>query len=135
VLERMVGQFGGSPWVDEARYGIGWARQQQSDWDGAANWYGQIVGRSATELAARSQYQIGVCRMRQKRFKDAANAFMVVPTTYDYPELSAAALLEAAEAYRESDQRDQARRLWERVTREYAGTPFAELAKERLDGN
>jgi TolA-binding protein len=135
VLERMVGQFGGSPWVDEARYGIGWARQQQNDWDGAANWYGQVVGRSATELAARSQYQIGVCRMRQKRFKDAANAFMVVPTTYDYPELSAAALLEAAEAYRESDQRDQARRLWERVTREYAGTPFAELAKERLDGN
>ena len=93
------------------------------------------MSRSATELAARSQFQIGACRMAQKRYNDAANAFLVVPTTYDYPELSAAALLEAAEAYRESGVRDQSTRLLERVVREYSGTPFADLAKERLEGN
>ena len=133
AMERLVGQFGNSPWVDDARYGRAWARQQQNDFDGAAEWYNQVAGRSATELAARAQYQVGTCRMAQKKWMEAANAFLVVPTTFDYPELSAASLLEAAQAYRELDQRDQATRLLQRVVADYAGTPFADLAKEQLE--
>ena len=71
--------------------------------------------------------------MAQKRWKDAATAFLVVPTTYDYPELSASSLLEAAQAYRENDQRDQSTLLLQRIVREYPNTPFAEVAKERLE--
>ena len=71
-----------------------------------------------------------MCRLEQKRYLDAANALMVVPTTYDYPELSAAALLEAAKAYGELKQRDQASRLLDRLQQEFTGTPWAEAAKE-----
>jgi cellulose synthase operon protein C len=133
AMERLVGQFGNSPWVDDARYGRAWARQQMGDHDGAIEWYNQVANRSATELAARAQYQVGACRMLQRKWNDAANAFLVVPTTFDYPELCAASLLEAAQAYRELDQRDQASRLLQRVVTDYAGTPFADLAKEQLE--
>ena len=132
AMERVVNQHGSSPWVDEARYGIAWAQQRQNNWDGAVNWYTQIVGRTATELGAKAQHQIGVCRFAQKRYADAANAFLAVATTYDYKELTAASLLEAAKAYRENDQKDQAVRILERVIREYPNTVFAEAAKELM---
>lgn len=130
AYERLVGAFGNSPWVDEGRYGMAWAWQQQKNYDQAVNVYSQVAGRTAAELGAKAQLQIGLCRMEQKRYLDAANALMVVPTTYDYPELSAAALLEAAKAYGELKQRDQAIRSLERLQREFTGTPWAEAAKE-----
>jgi TolA-binding protein len=132
AYERVVNNFPNSPWGDEARYGIGWALQQQKNFDGAANAYSQVVARSATDLAAKSQLQIGLCRMEQKRYLDAANAFLVVPSTYDYPELRAAAILEAGKAFLELNQREQANRQFERVLREFPGTPWADAAKERL---
>lgn len=130
--ERIANQFPSSIWGDEARYGIGWAFQQQKNLDGAANAYSQVVGRTATELAAKAQLQIGLCRMEQKRYLDAANAFLVVPSTYDYPEMRAAALLEAGKAYLELNQREQANRQFERILREFPNTPWADAAKDKL---
>ena len=132
ALERLVNAFPNSPWHDEARYGIGWALQQQKNYDAAANAYSIVVSRTATDLAAKSQLQIGLCRMDQKRYLDAANAFLVIPSTYDYPELRAAALLEAGKAYLELNQREQANRQFERILREFPNTPWADAAKEKL---
>lgn len=130
--ERLVSSFPTSPFVDEARYGMGWSWQMQGQFDQAVNFYTQVTGRTATELAAKSQLQIGLCRLEQKRYGDAVAALLVVPFTYDYPELSAAAMLEAARALAENRQNDQAVRLLERVQREYPGTAFADAATERL---
>ena len=47
-------------------------------------------------------------------------------------ELRAAALLEAGKAYIELNQRDQANRQFERILREFPGTPWADAAKEKL---
>lgn len=132
ALERLVNAFPGSPWVDDARYGIGWALQHQDKYDAAVAAYAQVTSRTVAEIAAKAQFQIGLCRLEQKRYLDAANALLVVPYTYDYPELSAAALLEAANAYLQAGQREQAVRLLERLVRDYPNTPFAEAAKEKL---
>jgi TolA-binding protein len=132
AYERVVNQFPNSPWHDEARYGIGWALQQQKNFDGAANSYAVVASRTATDLAAKAQLQIGLCRMEQKRYQDAANAFLVIPTTYDYPELRAAALLEAGKAFLELKQVPQANTQFERIVREFPGTMWAEAAKEKL---
>jgi TolA-binding protein len=56
----------------------------------------------------------------------------VIPSSYDYPELRAAALLEAGKAYLELGQREQANRQFERVIREFPNTPWADAAKEKL---
>jgi TolA-binding protein len=133
-LERLTQAFPGSAWIDDARYGMGWALQNQKQYDPAIAQYQQVVNRTATEIGAKAQLQIGLCRLEQKKFQDAANALLVVPFTYDYPELNAAALVEAARAFTELKQNDQAIRLLERVIRDHAQSPWAEAARERLKG-
>lgn len=131
--ERCVGVFQNSPVVDEARYGMGYALQQQKQYDQAVNVYAQIVSRAATETAAKAQLQIGMCRMEQKKYADAAAALLAVPFTYDYPDLSAPALMEAARAFSEMKQNDQAIRLLERLLRDYPSSRWAEPARQRLE--
>src|SRR5262249_6446309 len=81
----------------------------------------------------KAQLQIGLCRLEQKRFAEAATALLVVPFTYDYPELNAVALCEAARAYVELKQRDHAEKLLQRVLREHPQSKWAEVARERLE--
>jgi TolA-binding protein len=133
AYERVVNAFPNSPWTDEARYGMGWAMQQQKNFEPAIKAYTQVAANTATEVAAKAQLQIGMCRMEQKKYAEAATALLVVPSTYGYPELQAAALLEAGKAYLELNQRPDAVRQFERVLREFPNTPFAAAAKEKLD--
>jgi TolA-binding protein len=130
--EQVVARFGNGPWANEARYGMGWAWQNLKQYDNAVNAYTQVANDTATELGAKAQLQVGLCRLEQKRLPEAATALLVVPFTYDYPELSAVALVEAARAFAELKQPDQARRLLERVVKDYPDSQWAKVAKERL---
>src|SRR5207237_7349293 len=121
-----------SPWVHEARYGMGWALQNLKKQDDAVNMYGQVTANTATEIAAKAQLQIGLCRMEQKRYPEATTALLVVPFTYDYPELSAVALIEAARTFSELKQEDQAAKLLQRVIKDHPESKWAEVARERL---
>jgi TolA-binding protein len=58
---------------------------------------------------------------------------LVVPFTYDYPELSAIALVEAARTLTELKQQDQAARLLQRVIKDHPESQWAKVARERLD--
>ncbi len=129
---RLTQAFPGSPWLDEAHFGIGWSRQQQKQYDQAISSYAQVVSRTATELGAKAQLQIGLCRLEEKKYEEAAKALLVVPATYDYPELNAAALVEAARAFAEMKQADQTAKLLEQVLRDHAGSSWANIARERL---
>jgi TolA-binding protein len=131
--EQVTSRFGNSPWVHEARYGIGWAWQNQGKFDEAVNVYQQVTAAVATDLAAKAQLQIGLCRLAQKRYPEASTALLVVPSTYDYPELSALALCEAARSFVEQKQQDKATRLLQRVIRDHPESKWAQVAKERLD--
>ncbi len=131
--EQVVGRFGSGPWATEARYGVGFALQNQKQYDAAVNWYTQVTAATATETAARAQFQIGLCRLEQKRYGDAATAFLVVPFTYDYPEWSAAALCEAARTLALDKKPRQAERLLRRVLKDHPKSKWAEVAQARLD--
>ena len=128
-----VGRFDGSPWQAEARYGVGWALQNQGRFDEAIAAYTKVTTMTATELGAQAQLNIGLCRMAQKKYPEAAMALMVVPFTYDYPHLSALALLEAARAHSESKQKEQAIKLLERVIRDHPDSEHADAAKKRIE--
>lgn len=131
--EQVVNRFGQSPWVHEARYGIGWAYQNQKQFDQAVNTYMQVTQAVATELAAKAQMQIGLCRLEQKRYPEATTALLVVPFTYDYPEWNAAALSEAARAFTELKQPEQAEKLLRRVLKDHPDSKWAEVARKRLE--
>jgi tetratricopeptide (TPR) repeat protein len=117
---------------NEARYGAGWCLQNQQKYDDAVNYYNQVTANTATELGARAQLSIGQCRLAQKKYPEAATAFLIVPTTYDYPSLSATALLEAARVFAEDKKAEQAVKLLERVARDHPDTEQAAAAKKRL---
>lgn len=131
-LEALTQRFSQSPWVHEARYGIGWAWQNQNQFDHAAHAYGEVTRGTAAQVAAQAQLQLGRCRLAQKRFPDAARELLIVPFTYDYPERSAEALCEAGQAHLEMKQSAEAAKLWQAVTRDYASSRWAEMAKQRL---
>lgn len=131
--QQVVGRFPNSPWLHEARYGTAWALQNKKDFDNAVNWYSQVANNTSTELGAKAQMQIGMCRLEQKRFPEAAAALLVVPFTFDYPDLSAASLVEAARCYAELKQKDQAEKLLQRVLKDHGKSKWADVAKERLD--
>ena len=132
--ETLINRFGQSPWKQEARYGVAWAWQNLKQFDNAANAYQQVINETATEVAAKSQYQMAMCRLEQKRLPEAANALLVVPFTYDYPEWSAVALLEASRIFQEMQQPRQAVRLLEKVIKDYPNTDWSKAAQERFAG-
>jgi len=132
AYEQVYNRFGNGPWAADARYGAAWALQSQGRYDDAVNLYNQVTAATATELGARAQLNIGQCRLAQKRYPEAATASLVVPFTYDYPNLSALALLEASRAFAENKQADMAVKLLERVIRDHPDTEHADAAKKRL---
>ena len=132
ALDALVQRFAQSAWANEARYGIGWAWQNQKQHDNAVAAYAEVTRRTAAEVAARAQVQIGLCRLEQKRYPEAAQALLVVPFTYDYPEWQGQALCEAARAYVEMNQPGEAAKLLERVVRDFSKSPWAQVAQRRL---
>lgn len=131
ALETLVSRHPQSAWNDEARYGIGWAWQNQRQFDQAVGAYQQVVARTTSEVAARAQLQIGLCRLEQNRHSEAANALLVVPFTYDYPEWNAVALCEASRAFVALKQPEQAGRLLDRVLKDHPDSRWAEVARQR----
>ncbi|MFO0871560.1 MAG: tetratricopeptide repeat protein [Pirellulales bacterium] len=132
TLETLLQRFSQSTLRHDARYGIAWALQNQKQYDQAAQHYLLVTNETAAEVAAKAQYQLALCRVEQRRLPEAATALLVVPFTYDYPEWSATALLEAARVFQEMQQVPQARRLLERVLKDYPDSDWAKAAQQRL---
>jgi TolA-binding protein len=133
ALEILTQRFPNSPWVNEARFGMGWAQQNAGQFDPAVNSYNAVIANTANELAAKAHLQIGLCRLEQKKYSDAATSLLVVPFTFDYPDLSAAALTEAARALNEDKKPEQSERLLKRVLKDYPNSEWAKVAQKRLE--
>lgn len=133
AYETLANRFGGSPLANDARYGVGWALQNAGQFDPAVNWYNQVIAATTTELAAKAHLQIGLCRLEQKRYGDAVAALLIVPYTFEYPEISATALCEAARALEADKKPEQAERLLKKVVKEHPTSEWAKVAKERLE--
>jgi TolA-binding protein len=132
TYEHLIGRFGGSKWLPEARFGIGWAQQNLKQFDAAVQAYAEVTRRTSSEMAARAQLQIGLCRAEQKRWQEAVNELLVVPGTYDYAEWAAPASLAAGRALVELKQPAEAKDILKRVVRDHPGTEWAQQAEKGL---
>lgn len=125
-------RFPQSPFFEEALYAIGQSYQQQKQHDNAVVNYTEVARRSSAEIAARAQLQMGLCRLEQGRPAEATRPLLAAAVGYDYPAVAAQARCEAARAYAELKQPDEARKLYQQVIEQSPGTPWADLAKKRL---
>jgi TolA-binding protein len=132
AYEQMSNRFGNSRWADEAQYGMAWAWQNQKQYDNAVNAYNCVTRTTRGHLAANAQLQIGLCRLEQKRYQEAATELLVVQAKYAASDLSSVALVEAARAHAELKQRDQAEKLLRQALRDYPESKVADIARERL---
>ena len=134
AFEVLLQRFGpNNPFAAEARYGIAWAMQNQGKFDEAIASYQQVIAATVAEVAARSQIQIGLCKLAQKKNGEAVAAFLAVPAAYNYPELGFAATLEAARAYVADGKPAEADKLLQKVLSDSPkDSEWAKAAQERL---
>jgi tetratricopeptide (TPR) repeat protein len=122
-----------NPFAPEVRYGLGLVQQAKGNHDEAVKAFEAVVAATKAEVAAKAQLQIGQCRMAQKKYADAVTAFMLVPYTYDYPDLTFAATLEAARAHEEDKKPADAEKLLNKVVKDApTDSEWQKAAKERL---
>ena len=130
--ELLLSQLAGSKWTQEAHYGVGWAREQQGQYDQAVAAYTKAASGTLSETAAMAQLRIGICCMAQNRPQDAAEALLAVPAKYGFDEWNAVALLEAADAYGQLRQTAQQVQVLNRVVQEFPQSSWAKEASKRL---
>jgi TolA-binding protein len=122
-----------SPLWFQARFGIGWALENEGRHDEAVEAYRAVVARHEGPTAARAQFQIGECLFARKRYEEAVRELLKVDILYAYPEWSAAALYEAGRCFQEMGDPLDARRQLTQVREQYPDTRWATLAAERLE--
>ena len=133
-FEAHLARYGqGNPFAAEVRYGLGLIQQSKGQHDEAVKAFEAVIASTQSEVAAKAQLQIGQCRLAQKKYADAVSSFLLVPYTYDYPDLSFAALLEAARAFELDGKPTDAEKLLNKVVKDTpAESDWHKAAKERL---
>jgi TolA-binding protein len=121
----------GEHWY-QARFGVGWAQENQQRYDEAIKAYREIVQRHKGATAARAQFQIGECLFAQKRLDEAVRELLKVDILYAYPEWSAAALYEAGRCFEQMGKPVEARAQYNAVREKHSTTRWAKLASQRL---
>jgi TolA-binding protein len=129
---QVLSRFPDSPWVTEARLGLGWSWQSQKDYAKALEVYAQVPLDQPTETAARARVLMGVCKVALGQYAEAVDALLAVPANHDAPESCAFALVEAAHAASRLNQPGEAEKLLRRVVHAYPKSPWAEVAQQRL---
>jgi TolA-binding protein len=132
IFARHVVRFSDGVLWYQAKFGVGWALENQGRCDDAINAYREVVARHQGETAARAQFQIGECLYAQKKFELAARELIKVDILYTYPEWSAAALYEAGRCMQYLGQDAQAREQFRQVASKYKQTRWAQMAQESL---
>jgi TolA-binding protein len=127
-----LARFADDPRWPQARFGVGWARENQGRPKEAVEAYADVVARHAGELAARAQFQIGECLFAQKQYEPAVRELLKVEILFAYPQWSAAALFEAARCFEAQQDADNARKHYAQVAERYADSKWAAPARDRL---
>ncbi|HEY3245885.1 MAG TPA: tetratricopeptide repeat protein [Phycisphaerae bacterium] len=115
-----------------ARFGLGWARENQNHYDEALEAYQQVVARHKGPTAARAQFQIGECLFAKEKYEQAAAELLKVDILYAYPEWSAAALYEAGRCFEKMSKSAEARAQFKTVVEKFKDTRWAEMAAKQL---
>jgi TolA-binding protein len=133
AFAEFLSRFPDSPVWFQAKFGIGWARENSARPEPALEPYREIVGKHEGPTAARAQFQIGECLFAMKKHDEAVKEFLRVDILYAYPEWSAAALYEAGRCLREQNKQAEAREQFQQVVERFPDTNWAKLANALIN--
>jgi TolA-binding protein len=132
LFDRYLQRYGQTELWFQARFGRGYARENQGRYDEAIADYREVVSRHKGPTAARSQFQIGECLFAKREHEAAVTELMRVDILYAYPEWSAAALYEAGRCFQAMGKSQEARAQFTDVAERFGETEWAQLASQRL---
>lgn len=130
--QALVNQFPKFDLVNEARYGLGWARQNQEKLSQAKETYEQVTKDTDTETAAKARFMIGECAFREKKYEEAVEHFLTAALGYPYEEWQALGYLEAGRSLIELKDTAKAKDMFETLIKKYPNHPKAKDAAKLL---
>lgn len=132
LYQTLVNQFPKFELVSEARYGLGWAQQNQNKLSEARQTYEQVTEETETETAAKARFMIGECAFREKKYGEAVEHYLTAALGYAYEEWQVLGYLEAGRCFLELKDNTKARDMFETVLKKYPNHPKAKDAARLL---
>ncbi|HVX15329.1 MAG TPA: tetratricopeptide repeat protein [Pirellulales bacterium] len=130
--QALVDQFPKFELLSDARYGLGWAQQNQEKLPQARQTYEQVTKETDTETAAKARFMIGECDFREKKYQEAVEQFLTAALGYPYEEWQVLGYLEAARCLIELKDDAKASDLLETLIKKYPNHPKAKDAATLL---
>jgi len=131
--EEFLRSYAASEFHQRARFGIGWALENQKRFPDAIKRYQAVLAvTDRDETSARAQFQIGECHFASKLYDDAIKAFVKVEVNYAYPKWAARALLEMGKALEAKGEPEKAKASYEQIVQKYPSTTAATAAKDLI---
>ena len=125
----LIEQFMDFDQIQEARYGLAWALQNQEKLEEARALYEQVTKAAGnTETAAKSRFMLGEIAFRQKKHDDALIHFLEAADGYPYPEWKALGYYEAGRCLIELKKTKQAIETLETLIKKFPNHPRAKDA-------
>lgn len=118
----------------EARFGLGFAQQNQNQFDPAKATYLQVTKESRTETAAKARFMMGQCALAAKNHAEAAEHFLEAAFGYPYEEWQCQGHFEAAKCFVELKDTEKARESLETVAKRFPNHARAKEATTLLAG-
>ncbi len=132
----LIGAFPKFPNINEARYGLGLAYQNQNQFAPAKKAFAEVVKATTSPTAAKSKYMMGECAFAEKKYKEAYEHFLEAAAGYpdkgDYREWLSKSHFEAARCFIQLKQVDLAKQELKAVIEKYADFPEAKNAQTLL---
>lgn len=130
--ERVLAEFPDFELRAEARYGVGWALQNQRQLATAMEQYEKVTEETQTETAAKARFMIGECCFAQQQHKEATRHFLKAAYSYSHKEWSPMAFFEAGRCFEVLRDTAQAKNCYQQIVEKYSGHSKAGDARRRL---
>ena len=132
IHEKVLADFPDFELRAEARYGAGWALQQQGRLADAIAQYEKVTEETQTETAAKARFMIGECCFAKKEHKEATRHFLKAAYSYGHKEWSPMAFFEAGRCFEVLRDSAQAKTCYQQIVEKYATHSKARDARRRL---
>jgi len=132
-LETLIDKSKDDRVLAQAHFLTGKARFNLKKYDDAIESFQEVTKRTKTETGAEAQFYTGQALQAKNDFKGAIVAYLRVVALYrEQREWVAAAMFESAKCSEALGDKDQARKNYEDIVKNYGNTKWAKPAKERL---
>jgi len=117
----------------EARYRMARIFETQQKDEDALRLYEEAANANTGDTAARARFRLGELYEAKQEFDAAARSYMRVAILFLHDQLSPESLWRAGQCFEKAGSREQARKSYEELVREYPESEQALKAKEVLD--